>query len=158
MSTNSSCWSRYLDILLGLVLLLSLVCLLYAGYSQSRIWIIDFITASLAVVLTYWCWFLYIKASGMDFPDSEEMTGDVLAILSCIYGFILLPVLFFYRSLELAANQAIPIRSQGSYSKRKPPPKYSDGNFLFLFGFMFLLIILFLFLCLPLFLFLFLVM
>ena len=84
MSTNSSCWSRYLDILLGLVLLLSLVCLLYAGYSQSRIWIIAFITASLAVVLTYWCWFLYIKASGMDFPDSEEITWDVLAVLAWV--------------------------------------------------------------------------
>ena len=128
MSTNSSCWSRYLDILLGLVLLLSLVCLLYAGYSQSRIWIIAFITASLAVVLTYWCWFLYIKASGMDFPDSEEITWDVLAVLSGIYGFILLPVLFFYRSLELAANQLLPIKSQGSYSNRNPPPKYGKSK------------------------------
>ena len=133
MSTNSSYWSRYLDILLGLVLLLSLVCLLYAGYSQSRIWIIAFITASLAVVLTYWCWFLYIKASGMDFPDSEEITWDVLAILSCIYAFLLLPVLFFYRSLELAANQPLPIKSQGSFSKRKPPPKYGERKLLFMF-------------------------
>ena len=128
MSTYSPCWSRYLDILLGLVLLLSLVCLLYAGYSQSRIWIIAFITASLAVVLTYWCWFLYIKASGMDFPDSEEITGDVLAVLSCIYTVILLPVLFFYRSLELATNQPLPIKSQGSYSNRKSPPKYGEGK------------------------------
>ena len=127
MSTNSSCWSRYLDILLGLVLLLSLVCLLYAGYSQSRIWIIAFITASLAVVLTYWCWFLYIKASGMDFPDSEEITWDVLAVLSCIYAFLLLPVLFFYRSLEMAAHQPSPSRSH-SHSRRKPPPKYDDGR------------------------------
>ena len=111
MSTNSPCWSRYLDILLGLVLLLSLVCLLYAGYSQSRIWIIAFITASLAVVLTYWCWFLYIKASGMDFSDSEEITWDVLAVLSCIYAFILLPVLSFYQSLEMMANQELPVSS-----------------------------------------------
>ena len=132
MSTNSSCWSRYLDILLGLVLLLSLVCLLYAGYSQSRIWIIAFITASLAVVLTYWCWFLYIKASGMDFPDSEEITWDVLAVLSCIYAFLLLPVLFFYRSLELAANQPSPSRSH-SHSRRKPPPKYGERKLLFMF-------------------------
>ena len=127
MSTNSSCWSRYLDILLGLVLLLSLVCLLYAGYSQSRIWIIAFITASLAVVLTYWCWFLYIKASGMDLPDSEDITGDVLVLLSCIYRFILLPVLFFYRSLELAANQELPVSSLRSYSNEKPLPKYGES-------------------------------
>ena len=133
--TNSSCCSRYLDILLGLVLLLSLVCLLYAGYSQSRIWIIAFITASLAVVFTYWCWFLYIKASGMDFPDSEEITWDVLAILSCIYAFLLIPVLFFYRSLELAANPPSPTRID-FHSKRKPPPKYDDGRLLLLFLFL----------------------
>ena len=137
MSTYSSCWSRYLDILLGLVLLLSLVCLLYAGYSQSRIWIIAFITISLAVVVTYWCWFLYIKASGMDFPDSEEITWDVLAVLSCIYAFLLLPVLFFYRSLELVANPPSPTRSD-SHVKRKPPPKYDDGTFLLLLMFLIL--------------------
>ena len=77
MSTNSSCWSRYLDILLGLVLLLSLVCLLYAGYSQSRIWIIAFITASLAVVLSYWCWFLYIRHSTREEDDYVGAEGDI---------------------------------------------------------------------------------
>ena len=133
MSTNSSCCSRYLDIRLGLVLLLSLVCLLYAGYSQSRIWIIAFITASLAVVLTYWCWYLYIKASGIDFPDSEEITWDVLAVLSSIYAFILLPVIFFYRSLEMAANPLLPIKSHGGYNNRKPPPKYGKSKLLLLF-------------------------
>merc|ERR1712223_2117093 len=78
---------RYLDIFLGLLLLLS------------------FITGSLAVVLTYWCWYLYIKYSGMEYPESEQTAGEVGGVLSVLYILVLLPVLLLYRSLELAHTQ-----------------------------------------------------
>ena len=45
---------RYVDILLGLLLLASLLCLLWGSHSESRLWVIAFITGSLAVVLSYW--------------------------------------------------------------------------------------------------------
>ena len=123
---------RYLDIFLGLLLLLSLVCLLYGSYSESRIWIIAFITGSLAVVLTYWCWYLYIKYSGMEYPESEQTAGEVGGVLSVLYIVILLPVLLLYRSLELAAHTPSSLHSSTSprssaYIKRKPPPKYDEG-------------------------------
>jgi len=117
---------RYLDIFLGLLLLLSLVCLLYGSYCESRIWIIAFITTSLAVVLTYWCWYLYIKYAGMEYPESEETAVEVGGILSCLYTILLLPILALYRSLELAASNPVTPRSQNSYKKRKPPPKYKE--------------------------------
>jgi len=115
---------RYLDIFLGLLLLVSLVCLLYGGYSESRLWIIAFITGSLAVVLTYWSWFLYIKYSGMEYPESEETAGEVGGVLSALYVLLLLPILLLYRSLELAASRS-PVHNT-DYIKRKPPPKYDD--------------------------------
>jgi len=120
---------RYLDIFLGLLLLLSLVCLLYGSYCESRIWIIAFITGSLAVVLTYWCWYLYIKYSGMEYPESEQTAGEVGGVLSVLYILVLLPVLLLYRSLELAHTQQPNIGSprSSSYIKRKPPPKYDEG-------------------------------
>jgi len=122
---------RYLDIFLGLLLLLSLVCLLYGSYSESRIWIIAFITGSLAVVLTYWCWYLYIKYSGMEYPESEQTAGEVGGVLSILYIIVLLPVLLLYRSLELAAHspssqQSTTSPRSSTYIKRKPPPKYDE--------------------------------
>ena len=50
---------RYVDILLGLLLLASLLCLLWGSHSESRLWVIAFITGSLAVVLSYWCSNIY---------------------------------------------------------------------------------------------------
>ena len=32
------------------------------------------------MVLTYWTWFLYIKYSGMEYPESEETAGEVKEI------------------------------------------------------------------------------
>ena len=119
---------RYLDIFLGLLLLLALVCLLYGGYSESRVWIIAFITTSLAVVLTYWCWYLYIKYAGMEYPESEETAGEVLGVLTGLYSLLLLPVLLLYRSLELAANPATTARRTERRDWAKLPPKYQEGD------------------------------
>lgn len=63
---------RYLDIFLGLLLFLSLICLLYGGYSESQIWIITFIIISLGVVLSYWGSYLYNNHVGGDYSDYEE--------------------------------------------------------------------------------------
>ena len=107
-----------------------MVCLLYGSYCESRIWIIAFITGSLAVVLTYWCWYLYIKYSGMEYPESEQTAGEVGGVLSVLYILVLLPVLLLYRSLELAHTQQLPNMGSprnSSYIKRKPPPKYDEG-------------------------------
>ena len=121
--------ARYLDIFLGLALLVSLVCLLYGGYCQSPLWLIAFITGSLAVVTAYWAWFLYLAYSGYgDYPQ------DVGGALSIVYVLLLLPVLLFYRALELAvtnhhpANNQSPAEDYSGYLKRKPPPRYDEGN------------------------------
>jgi hypothetical protein len=70
---------RYLDIFLGLLLLLSMVSLLYGSYSQSSLFLITFLASSLAVVILYWCSYLYTKYEGGDKPvfQEEVRTADI---------------------------------------------------------------------------------
>ena len=63
---------RYLDILLGLLLLLSMLSLLYGSYSESSLFIIGFLAFSLAGVIVYWCWYFYSKYAGGDYPVFQE--------------------------------------------------------------------------------------
>ena len=63
---------RYLDIFLGLLLLLSMLSLLYGSYSESVLFIIGFLALSLAVVIVYWCWYAYTRYAGGDYPVLRE--------------------------------------------------------------------------------------
>ena len=78
---------RYVDIFLGLLLLASLLCLLYGSYSESRLWVIAFITGSLAVVLSYWCCYLYNTHAAHleEYPDAEGTITDLTVPLRFRY-------------------------------------------------------------------------
>ena len=69
---------RYLDIFLGLLLLFSMVSLLYGSYSQSSLFLIMFLASSLAVVIMYWCSYLYTKYAGGDKPVFQEEVGTAM--------------------------------------------------------------------------------
>ena len=120
---------RYVDIFLGLLLLASLLCLLYGSYSESRLWVIAFITGSLAVVLSYWCCYLYNTHAAHleEYPDAEGTITEVATLLSVLYVLLLLPVLVLYRSLELAASEPHPVES-AEEEHEEPPPKYEESN------------------------------
>jgi len=120
---------RYVDIFLGLLLLASLLCLLYGSYSESRLWIIAFITGSLAVVLSYWCCYLYNTHAAHleEYPDAEGTITEVATLLSILYVLLLLPVLVLYRSLELAASESHPVETVEE-ELDEPPPKYEESN------------------------------
>jgi len=120
---------RYVDIFLGLLLLASLLCLLYGSYSESRLWVIAFITGSLAVVLSYWCCYLYNTHAAHleEYPDAEGTITEVATLLSVLYVLLLLPVLVLYRSLELAANEPHTVESADE-EQEEPPPKYEESN------------------------------
>jgi hypothetical protein len=60
---------RYLDIGLGLVLFSSTLSLVYAGYSESKAWLVVFASGSLAVLVLYWCWAVYNKYVSNDHQE-----------------------------------------------------------------------------------------
>ena len=70
--------SRYLDIILGLLLLLSMLSLLYGSYSKSSIFIIVFLASSLCVVIVYWSWYCYTKYADTDYPVFQEQVSKGL--------------------------------------------------------------------------------
>ena len=107
-----------------------MVCLLYGSYSESRIWIIAFITGSLAVVLSYWCCYLYNSHAAhleTEYPDAEGTITEVATLLSLLYVLLLIPVLVLYRSLELAASESHPVET-AEEELEEPPPKYEESN------------------------------
>ena len=63
---------RYLDIFLGVLLILSMLNLLYGSYQESALFIIGFLAFSLAVVIVYWCWYAYTQYAGGDYPVFQE--------------------------------------------------------------------------------------
>jgi hypothetical protein len=63
---------RYLDIGLGLVLFSSTLSLVYAGYSESKAWLVVFTSGSLAVLILYWSWAAYNKYVSMDHHEFGE--------------------------------------------------------------------------------------
>ena len=85
--------SRYLNILLGLSLLVSLVSLEYGSMSGERAPLVLFLILSIATVLCYWIWFLYLEHLRMD--EREQEAG-----LAPLYLLLVLPVLLLYRSLQ----------------------------------------------------------
>ena len=70
------CFSpRYLDITLGVFLLVSMLCLLYGTYSQSSHFLILFFILSLVVVISYWSWYVYINFVCQDSAVFEDEVG-----------------------------------------------------------------------------------
>ena len=126
----SQIFLRYVDIFLGLLLLASLLCLLYGSYSESRLWVIAFITGSLAVVLSYWCCYLYnTQAAHLEeYPDAEGTISEVATVLSVLYVLLLLPVLVLYRSLELAATGINAHQPSSPTEEELKPPRYHEGD------------------------------
>ena len=72
--------TRYLDIFLGLLLLLAMLSLLYGSYNKSSIFIIMFLASSLGVVVVYWSWYLYNKYADTDYPVFEEQVRETVRI------------------------------------------------------------------------------
>ena len=63
---------RYLDITLGLLLTVSMLCLLYGSFSLHPTPLILFFTLSLTVVLSYWLWYFYTVYIIASYPVFEE--------------------------------------------------------------------------------------
>ena len=66
---------RYFDIFLGIILIISMSCLLYGGYFHSQISITAFITTSLGVMITYWCLFTYFSYNNDDLPLYDDQVS-----------------------------------------------------------------------------------
>lgn len=135
---------RYLDIFLGLVEFLSMLSLLYASYSNSRLFIITFMVSSLGVVVLYWGWYAYHSNDSDDMSYVyDDMTGLGL-IVTLIFLVLLIPVCLHYRSIELqqgGGSQSVDRERQGDIKTRRnqhrhdrhrnrersPPPKYHES-------------------------------
>jgi len=125
---------RYFDIFLGLFLFLSMISLLYGGYSHSRLSITVFITSSLAVMISYWCWYAYSSYYCEELSVYDNQASSIGLLLTVLYLLLLLPVLLLYRSLELDHGQEHQPRRIERYDwkhTRRPPPKYSVPGFQF---------------------------
>lgn len=130
---------RYLDIFLGLVEFLSMLSLLYASYSSSRLFIIVFMTSSLGVVVLYWGWYSYYSHDSDTLVHSDQ-TGTCL-VITAIFLLLLLPVCLHYRGLELhhhsaggghgSSDTSAKLRHHGPrghrHRERSPPPKYHES-------------------------------
>ena len=71
-NNNENIFFRYLDITLGVVLLVSMLCLLYGTYSQSHHFLILFFILSLVVVIGYWTWYIYVNFVSLDYPVFDD--------------------------------------------------------------------------------------
>ena len=117
MKSERSC-CRYLDITLGLLLTVSMVCLLYGSYSLLPSPLIIFFTLSLTVVLCYWLCYLYTNYMA-HYPVFEEQVsqicieqgiylrfgfslqmGKIGLTLTLIYLLLMTPVVLLYREIQ----------------------------------------------------------
>ena len=74
---------RYLDIGLGLVLFSSMLSLVYAGYSESKAWLVVFTSGSLAVLILYWSWAVYNKYVSTEQQEFGQQV-NFLIVLVCL--------------------------------------------------------------------------
>jgi len=118
---------RYLDIFLGLLLLLAMLSLLYGSYSESSLFLIGFLASSLAVVIVYWCWYFYTKYADGDYPVFEEEVGEIGCILTFLYTILILPIMLLYRSLEMPQTVDTVQEEFRMRDKWKYPPLYQEG-------------------------------
>ena len=72
---------RYLDIALGVVLLVSMLALLQGGWSLQPAPLVIFLTLSLAVLVSYWIWYLYVNIIATNYPVFEEQV-EILDIVT----------------------------------------------------------------------------
>ena len=77
---------RYLDIGLGVVLLVSMLALLQGGWSLQPAPLVIFLTLSLAVLVSYWIWYLYVNIIATNYPVFEEQVRVVKQC--CMYVFL----------------------------------------------------------------------
>ena len=73
---------RYLDILLGIILFISMLCLFYGSYFYSQIFITAFLTTSLGVILSYWSLYLYYSYNSEDLPLYDNQVTTMFSLLS----------------------------------------------------------------------------
>ena len=65
--------SRYVDILLGVCLLISQVLLCYSAAKKKRDSLTLFFILSMAVLVLYWVWFAYLKYGKGESEASKEV-------------------------------------------------------------------------------------
>jgi len=124
---------RYLDICLGIILLVSMLCLLYGTYSQSPHFLILFFILSLVVVIGYWTWYVYVNFVSQDSPVFEDQIGKIGLILTFLFCFLLVPIMMLYRHTELQGDSVITPSLAGArralrgINSSKFPPKYEDS-------------------------------
>lgn len=90
---------RYVDILLGLCLLVSQVLLCYSSIRKKRETLTLFFILSMAVLILYWVWFAYLKYGKGESEASKEVS-DTGRFLTIFYLVLLLPILLLYRTLS----------------------------------------------------------
>jgi len=110
---------RYMDICMGLSLLVSLVSLEYGSMSSERGPLALFLILSLATIAGYWLWFLYLKYLKMESEASKEHEHVGLWVTG-VYLVLVSPVLLLYRSLdpERIVNQQLYMASEDSAKER----------------------------------------
>lgn len=123
---------RYLDITLGVVLLVSMLCLLYGTYSQSHHFLILFFILSLVVVIGYWTWYIYVNFVSLDYPVFDDQIGKIGIILTFLYCLLMVPIMMLYRYMELQTSDNVSIISalgvaSNARNNRKYPPRYEDS-------------------------------
>ena len=101
---------RYLDITLGLLLLISMLSLLYGSYSLHPILLVIFFTLSLTVLVAYWIWYLYTNFIASHYPMFEEQVGAHLQNnwhqLSTLHP-LFMQNLKFLQSLTMSLNVVV---------------------------------------------------
>jgi len=125
---------RYLDITLGVILLVSMLCLLYGTYSQSPYFLILFFILSLVVVIGYWTWYIYVNFVSTDPVVFEDQIGRIGLVLTLVYCLLLVPIMLLYRYMELQMTDGIMTTSSngsggggGRLDARKFPPRYEES-------------------------------
>ena len=70
---NCNSVSRYVDIVLGVCLLLSQLLLCYSAVKKKRDTLTLFFILSMAVLVLYWVWFAYLKYGKGESEASKEV-------------------------------------------------------------------------------------
>ena len=95
---------RYLDIGLGVVLLVSMLALLQGGWSLQPVPLVIFLTLSLAVLVSYWIWYLYVNIIATNYPVFEEQV-EILSYPTMLYVRILGQFLLYMGIREIMMGE-----------------------------------------------------
>ncbi|XP_023334546.1 uncharacterized protein LOC111706027 [Eurytemora carolleeae] len=91
---------RYLDIGLGLMMFSSMISLIYAGYAESKSWLVVYTTGSMSVLVLYWSWTGYNKYVSKENPEYNEEVEEVTVVLTIVYCVLLIPLILYYRAIH----------------------------------------------------------